>query len=244
MPKKSKSKLIYIYIMSCTDGKYYVGESDEKQKDPIKYFTKLNIVFKPKSVIKIVESYDILEVDIQTKKYMSLYGIDNVRGDNYFDIILDTNTHDNLKDELNNALLECEKCGEDGHVGIECYGINLNDIVLNHADAKFILQILERIINLYDTELIDSYCRYIELYCVDMFPHFNVLLDEIYGQKQSVEKDKQIYIITKIINNMIALKTYILDKDTINTDTRLVQIYKFTTLCKVVTFQNIHNLLI
>ena len=83
---------INIYVLKLDNNKYYVGKSENVEKRFEQHingngssWTKLH---KPISIEKVIENANIFDEDNITKEYMSLHGIDNVRGGSYVTEIL------------------------------------------------------------------------------------------------------------------------------------------------------------
>ena len=109
-----------IYILELEDKKYYVGKTTnivQCWKDHIagkaSYWTSM---YKPISIIKVIEHGSVDDIDKHVKEYMLLYGIDNVRGGTYnqyklnYSITIalenELKTSNDIKDFLNNISIE------------------------------------------------------------------------------------------------------------------------------------------
>jgi len=73
-----------IYILKLKQGKYYIGKSDDPHKRFIEhvegrgaYWTKK---YEPLELERIIENASPFDEDKYTKEYMSIHGIENVRG--------------------------------------------------------------------------------------------------------------------------------------------------------------------
>ena len=120
-----KKDNINIYVPKLDNNKYYVGKSENVEKRFEQHisgngasWTKL---YKPISIEKIIENANIFDEDNITKQYMSLYGIDNVRGGSYVTEILNDIQKYTLKKEIWSAKDLCSKCGRSGHFIKDCY---------------------------------------------------------------------------------------------------------------------------
>jgi predicted GIY-YIG superfamily endonuclease len=114
-----------IYILSLIGGRYYVGKSNnviERYQQHIdgdgSSWTKL---YKPISIIKVIENASPFEEDKITKEYMSKYGIDKVRGGSYVGVELDDFQLETLQMEIWAANDLCTQCGRAGHFVKDCY---------------------------------------------------------------------------------------------------------------------------
>ena len=94
-----------IYILELENDKFYIGKTNdvgERYKEHLNgegnIWTKNN---KPKSIIETIENCSLYDLDEYVKEYMKKYGIDNVRGGSYNQIILNTDTMRYLDEELN-----------------------------------------------------------------------------------------------------------------------------------------------
>jgi len=94
-----------IYILELENDKFYVGKTNdvgERYKEHLdgtgNIWTKNN---KPKSIIETIENSSLYDLDEYVKEYMKKYGIDNVRGGSYNQIILNNDTIAYLYGELN-----------------------------------------------------------------------------------------------------------------------------------------------
>jgi hypothetical protein len=116
-----------IYVLELNSGKYYVGKTDNLEKRLIQHQTKG--LPKPipcwvstwgfKNVIEVVDG-DTFDEDKFVLKYMNIYGIDNVRGGSYSNLVLTFHQKLNLYKQLRNARNECLICGSQDHFMSQC----------------------------------------------------------------------------------------------------------------------------
>ena len=115
---------MFIYVLECEHGKYYVGKANNCNKRFAQHvrsqgsaWTRLH---PPKRIVEIKQASDGYEEDKVTKIYMAKYGIDNVRGGSYTLPELDGNTRKFILREIITAHDLCYRCGEKGHFANEC----------------------------------------------------------------------------------------------------------------------------
>ena len=115
---------MFIYLIECENGKYYVGKTTDcehrfKQHCNNKgsIWTRLH---KPLRIIDVFETEDGFDEDKYTKKFMNKYGIDNVRGGSYTNIVLSKSIKSLLRKELMTANDLCYCCGSSSHFAKEC----------------------------------------------------------------------------------------------------------------------------
>jgi len=115
--------MVNIYILKCQNSKYYVGKTNNIERIR-NHFENNGAVFtkkyKPLSIDKIIENQNDFDEDKFVKEYMSIYGVDNVRGGSYSQLNLDIFQIESLRKEINSSLDLCNNCGESGHFINEC----------------------------------------------------------------------------------------------------------------------------
>ena len=123
-----------IYILQLNNDKYYVGKTNKQLNDRYQehldgigsFWTKK---YKPLSIIKQIENSSPFDEDRYVKEYMSIYGIENVRGGSYNQEELNSETIKFLRNELRTSNNECYKCGSTSHFVNECDYISINDYI-------------------------------------------------------------------------------------------------------------------
>ncbi len=114
-----------IYVLECEEGKYYVGKTDRPLRNRIvehfeQYGSEWTYIFRPLRVVESFSSTNPLKEDEVTKKYMMMYGIDNVRGGSYTAPDLPDYKIQALEDEICSAENRCFRCMRPGHFANEC----------------------------------------------------------------------------------------------------------------------------
>ena len=114
-----------IYILKLKNGKYYVGQTHDVDK---RYREHRNgtgsawtRAYAPLGIDQVIHYASPFDEDKYVKKYMSVYGIDNVRGGSYSQVVLDDAQKSAIQKELRTAEGSCMKCGRMGHFAETCY---------------------------------------------------------------------------------------------------------------------------
>ena len=107
--------MINIYVLKCINDKYFVGKISTRHTFKFKNFNSslydFTSKYKPLNLYKLIENCDIFDIDKIVKKYMSKYGIDNVRGGSYLDIELSNEQKKTLQAEIYTSQNKCYLCG-------------------------------------------------------------------------------------------------------------------------------------
>jgi predicted GIY-YIG superfamily endonuclease len=114
-----------IYILRLTQGKYYVGKTNNLERRHQEHINGTASAwtrkYTPVAVEKIIPNSSHFDEDKWTKEYMNKYGIQNVRGGSYTEIHLNDFQMDTLKTEIWGAKNLCKQCGRSGHFAKTCY---------------------------------------------------------------------------------------------------------------------------
>lgn len=113
-----------IYVIKCTNNKYYVGASkniDQRYKQHLNgdgsKWTKLN---KPIKLLEVKNNVSVFQEDLITIEYMFKYGIENVRGGSYSQLILSQNCKNELIYKIRGCLQVCTRCCSKEHFVKQC----------------------------------------------------------------------------------------------------------------------------
>jgi predicted GIY-YIG superfamily endonuclease len=177
---------INIYVLECSDNKYYIGKtslsidirfSQHLTDDNCAFTTK----YKPIKILETIKTDDSLDEDKITKKYMIQYGIENVRGGSYTKLKLDDWMIKSLEHEFKSSQDICYKCNTKGHFTKDCETDNFNikkyiskfnklDELSNEINRlkpiyDYIIQIQKNIdmTNIFNIKLIDYIKKYNEI---------------------------------------------------------------------------------
>ena len=113
-----------IYILKLKNNKYYIGKTNNiklrllnHNKGNGSQWTKK---YKPIKVIEIIEDCDNWDEDKYTLQYMNKYGIDNVRGGSFCQLLLSNENKITINKMILGNTDKCYKCGEVGHYIKDC----------------------------------------------------------------------------------------------------------------------------
>jgi len=114
--------MVFIYILKLTQDKYYVGKTENPKFRLDSHFKNGGCAwtkkYKPQQIIALFPDCDDFDEDKFTLKYMSKYGIDNVRGGSFCrSELTDKSTIERMITSSNDC---CHFCGEKGHFIRNC----------------------------------------------------------------------------------------------------------------------------
>ncbi len=133
----------WVYVLKCADNKYYVGETNNIQRRYKEHKrgrgANWTNEYPPIDIEWISSTYENLE-DEKTIEYMERYGIDNVRGGSYCNMVLEEEEEDFIIDSIRSRrgyyienhcylcgtnhyprrCLVCYRCHKRGHYSYEC----------------------------------------------------------------------------------------------------------------------------
>jgi predicted GIY-YIG superfamily endonuclease len=115
--------MVFIYVLQLQQGKYYVGKTDNPQFRMERHFnsdgSKWTMKYRPIHLVELIPNCDDYDEDKYTRRYMDMYGIDNVRGGSFISVELEASK----KEYLEKTTHKCGKCGNNGHFTEQCYQV-------------------------------------------------------------------------------------------------------------------------
>lgn len=113
-----------IYVLKCETDKYYVGKTyniDRRYNEhAVQNGSEWTKCHKPLEIIEQIDNCDDFDEDKYVLKYMSKYGIDNVRGGSFSTVILDYDTREYIIRMIRGSTDKCFKCGSTDHFANNC----------------------------------------------------------------------------------------------------------------------------
>ena len=140
---------VWIYVLACAHGKYYVGRTTTKDRIQMHFdgngsaWTKM---YKPYKKLLVVRG-DKFDEDKYVFKYMHTYGIQNVRGGCFSQVVLPDDKIKFIETVLTGVDDRCFKCGESGHFANEC-PVNERD----SDSGEWIWSLLRSLIDVFKSE--------------------------------------------------------------------------------------------
>ncbi len=118
--------MVSIYVLKLESNKFYIGKTNN---DPEVRFaqhcdearcTEWMKMYKPIEIIKTYKDCDDFDEDKHTLKYMSKYGIDNVRGGSFCEVNLPQDNISTIKKMIRGSNNRCFTCGSNEHFANKC----------------------------------------------------------------------------------------------------------------------------
>ena len=133
--------MIHIYVYKCFGDKYYIEKSTlDGNIRFLQHLTEDNTCtftnnYPPIEIIEKYDTHDLLDEDKIIKKYMMIYGINNVRGGSYTDLKLEDWQIKSLEHEFIYVSNPCLECDKHGHLAQDCIIDNELQLYLDSFDT-------------------------------------------------------------------------------------------------------------
>jgi len=116
--------MVFIYALQLQQGKYYIGKTNNPEYRIEQHYQSGGAEWTNKypalNVIEIIPNCDDYDEDKYTRKYMDKYGVDNVRGGSFCEVVLDEPSMKILEKMSKHSQNKCFTCGIIGHFAKEC----------------------------------------------------------------------------------------------------------------------------
>ncbi len=116
--------MVYIYVIKLQQNKFYIGKTSNPQFRLENHFSSQGSewtrLYKPICLEALIPDCDDYDEDKYTRMYMDKYGVDNVRGGSYTQVVLDKTTKEHLIRMSNGTNDRCFSCGKQGHFAKDC----------------------------------------------------------------------------------------------------------------------------
>lgn len=113
-----------IYMLKLIENKYYIGRSQNVQRRLKQHFngegSGWTKKYKPIKLVELIHNCDNFDEDKYTLMYMSIYGMDNVRGGAFCSEELGGADKYILSRMICGATNKCVKCKQHGHYFVDC----------------------------------------------------------------------------------------------------------------------------
>jgi len=111
--------MVFIYILNLAQNKFYVGKTDKPKFRLDSHFKNGGCAwtkkYKPIQILGLFPDCDDFDEDKYTLKYMSKYGVDNVRGGSFCQTTLSKENINTIERMISSSNDCCHFCGEKGH---------------------------------------------------------------------------------------------------------------------------------
>ena len=116
--------MTFLYILELESDKYYIGTTKNVFNRVTQHINKKGSAWTKKYAFKelvfVTKVTNNFDEDNYTKEYMGKYGVENVRGGSYCQLVLSENQKEMLLKEINHSNGNCLKCGVPGHFISKC----------------------------------------------------------------------------------------------------------------------------
>ena len=116
--------VLYTYVLQLQEGKWYVGKTNDPFNRLMQHVNENGSAwtrkYAPLQVHEVKPHASRFDEDNKTLEYMETYGIDNVRGGCYVQVVLPPEQRREIQRKIASVKDACFNCGESGHTVANC----------------------------------------------------------------------------------------------------------------------------
>ena len=116
--------MVYIYVLKLQKNKYYVGKTTNPKMRLETHFDEggswFTRKYKPLQILQVLPDCNNHDEQRVTQEYMAKYGIQNVRGGPWTQIMLSDEEEAFIQKLIDSEGDRCYTCGEEGHFANDC----------------------------------------------------------------------------------------------------------------------------
>jgi len=155
-----------IYILELVGGFYYIGSSNDPDRRISQHFCGNGSAFtkkyKPVHIYSLERDVSIFLEDTRTLEFMYKYGINNVRGGCYPNILLSGSQYREIESKIRWATGKCSVCGSSDHLMNQCNS-NRDKATMSTINARMLIMNRNRpVMNFKETNF--SGVNFVDLY--------------------------------------------------------------------------------
>jgi hypothetical protein len=117
-------EVLYTYVLQLKQGKWYVGKTNDPFNRLMQHVHENGSAwsrkYAPLQVHEVKPHASRFDEDNKTLEYMETYGIDNVRGGCYVQVVLPAEQRREIQRKIASVKDACFNCGESGHTVANC----------------------------------------------------------------------------------------------------------------------------
>jgi hypothetical protein len=116
--------MVFVYALRLRQGKYYIGKTENPRSRLMEHINHAGsawtTIYAPVELIEMIPNCDSYDEDKFTFKYLSKYGINNVRGGSFVSVRLSSAEKSILERICRGSSDQCFVCGGNDHFAEEC----------------------------------------------------------------------------------------------------------------------------